>query len=138
MASHSGKEPKPVHERVWEKLLSGQIPCVSIKSVDEAIHFREDNGKWYFHLTYTAAVHSKSKRMTVEDPDESYVRGTRQRLLASPLILQQGSACSASPASQLYPHHPPQPAVAPPTTIQPSNTPTTLMTSTLCRAAKVI
>ena len=119
------------------KLLSGQIPCVSIKSVDEAI------------LTYTPAVHSKSKRVTVEDLDESYVRGTRQRFLASPLFLQQGSACSASPASQLYPHHPPQPAVAPPTavaspttvappiTTQPSNILATLMTSTLCWAVKV-
>ena len=44
--------------------------------MDEAIRFREDKCKWYFHLTYTAAVHSKSKRVTVEDPDESYLQGT--------------------------------------------------------------
>ena len=31
MASLGGKKPKPVHEREWEKLLSGQIPCTSIK-----------------------------------------------------------------------------------------------------------
>ena len=77
MASLGGKKPKPMHEREWEKLLSGQIPCTSIKSVDETIRFRSDRGKWYFHLTYNPVGHSKSKRLTVKDPDESYVLGTR-------------------------------------------------------------
>ena len=62
MASHSEEKPKPVHERVGGKLLSGQIPCVSIISVDEAICFCEDMCKWYFHLTYTPAVHSNDCR----------------------------------------------------------------------------
>ena len=91
MASLGGKKPKPVHEREWEKLISGQIPCTSIKSVDETIRFHSDRGKWYFHLTYNPVGHSKSKRVTVEDPDESYVLGTRQRLLASPLFKQQSA-----------------------------------------------
>ena len=81
MASLGGKKPKPVHEREWEKLLSEQIPCTSIKSGDETIRFRStsDRGKWYFHLTYNPwpVGHSNSKRVTVEDPGESYVLGTR-------------------------------------------------------------
>ena len=79
MASLGGKKPKPVHERECEKLLSGQIPCTSIKSGDETIRFRSVRGKWYFHLTYNPwpVGHSKSKGVTVEDPDESYVLGTR-------------------------------------------------------------
>ena len=90
MASLGGKKPKPVHEREWEKLLSGQIPCTSIKSGNETIRFRSDRGKWYFHLTIDSIIHiydltynpwpvghSKSKRVTVEDPGESYVLGTR-------------------------------------------------------------
>ena len=97
MASLGGKKPKLVHEREWEKLLSGQIPCTSIKSVDETIRFRSDRGKSYFHLTYNPVGHSKSKRLTVEDPDGSYVLGTRQRLLASPLFKQQGSAQDQQP-----------------------------------------
>ena len=126
MASLGGKKPKPVNEREWEKLLSGQIPCTSIKSVDETIRFRSDRGKWYFHLNYNPVGHSKSKRVTVKDQDESYVLGARQRLLASLLFKQQGSAQDQQPLS------PP----SPPTT-QPVHTPTTSMISTLCRAVKV-
>ena len=78
-ASLGGKKPKPVDEREWEKYLSGQIPCTSIKNGDETIRFRSDRGKWYFHLTYNPwpVGHSKRKRVTVEDPGESYVLGTR-------------------------------------------------------------
>ena len=119
-----------MHEREWEKLLSGQIPCTSNKSVDETIRFRSDRGKWYFHLTYNPVGHSKSKRVTVEDPDESYVLGTRQRLLASPLFKQQGSA-------QDLPSAAPPPPPPPPPTTQPDHTPTTSVTSILCRAVKV-
>ena len=55
------------------------ISSTSIKSGDETIRFRSDRGKWYFHLTYNPwpVGHSKSKRVTVEDPGESYVLGTR-------------------------------------------------------------
>ena len=95
--------------------------------MDETLRFRSDREKWYFHLTYNPVGHSKSKRVTVEDPDESYVLGTRQRLLASPLFKQQGSAQDLPSAA------PPPPT---PTT-QPDHTPTTSMTSTLCRAVKV-
>ena len=126
MASLGGKKPKPVHERKWEKLLSGQIPCTSIKSVDETIGFRSDRGKWYFNLTYNPVGQSKIKRVTVEDPDESYVLGTRQRLLASPLFKQQGSAQDL-----------PSAAPPPPPTTQPDHTPTTSVTLILCRAVKV-
>ena len=110
MASLGGKKPKPVHEREWEKLLSRQIHCTSIKSVDETIRFRSDRGKWYFHPTYNPVGHSKSKRVTVEDPDESYVLGTKQRLLASPLFKlfkQQGSAQDLPSAAPPPPPPPP-------------------------------
>ena len=132
MASLGGKKPKPVHEREWEKLLSEQIPCTSIKSGDETIRFRSDRGKWYFHLTYNPVGHSKSKRMTVEDPDESYVLGTRQGLLASPLFKQQRSAQDLPSAAP-----PPPPPPPPPPTTQPDHTPTTSVRSILCRAVEV-
>ena len=63
MASIGGKKPKPVHEREWEKLLSGQIPCTSIKSVDETIRFRIVTGE--SGMTYNPVGHSKSKRSRV-------------------------------------------------------------------------
>ena len=87
-----------------------------------------DRVKWYFHLTYNPVGHSKSKRVAVEDPVESYVLGTRQRLLASPLFKQQGSA------QDLPSEAPPPP---PPPTTQPDHTPKTSVTSILCRAVKV-
>ena len=77
---------------------------------------------------HNPAGHSKSKRVTVEDPDESYVLGTRQRLLASLLFKQHGSAQDLPSAA------PPTP---PPPTTQPDHTPTTSVTSILCRAVKV-
>ena len=52
---HSGKKPKHVCVRESGKSsYQGRfIRCASIKSVNEVIHFLEDKGKWYFHLTYT-------------------------------------------------------------------------------------
>ena len=56
MASHSGKKPKPVHERVWEKVfIRANSMCIN----HDAIRFTEAKCKWYFHLTYTPAVHPK-------------------------------------------------------------------------------
>ena len=45
MASHSGKKPKPVHVRVWEKLRADSMCTDHIISVDEAIRFGEDKCK---------------------------------------------------------------------------------------------